>query len=386
MIVYFADRKMNIVGLSGTDLKGRMLITDDVKTEDVYSGVSSFSFEMSYSYEDHAEKKRILKEGNYILRNYDSACEFYTILETEDDSDRESISVYAEDAGLDLLNEIVGEFAAPEAKPVTYYVDQFANDSGFEIGINEITDRKRKLSWDGEATAAARLRSVATQFDAEIGYHFDIEGLRVKHKYIDFYRQRGKDIAQELRLHREIGRVIEKRSIVDLVTALRVTGGIPEGEEEPITLDGYTYDDGDIYVQNGMLFSRSALAEWSRYQSESGTDSGHIVGKKEYEATTQASLCSSAVKDLRKYSKPQVTYEAEIMDLPENLKLGDTVRIIDRAGEVYLSARLLKMETRASDRTIKATLGDYLVKEYDIANLTASSASPMIQALALRRV
>ena len=386
MIVYFADRKMNIVGLGGTDLKGRMLITDDVKTEDVDSGVASFSFEMPYSDEDHAEKKRILKEGNYILRNYDSACEFYTILETEDDSDRESISVYAEDAGLDLLNEIVGEFAASETKPVTYYVDEFAYDSGFEIGINEIADRERKLSWDGESTAAARLRSVATQFDAEIGYHFDIEGFRVKHKYIDFYRQRGKDIAQELRLHREIGRVVEKRSIVDLVTALRVTGGTPEGQEDPITLDGYTYDDGDIYVQNGVLFSRSALAEWSRYLSESGSDVGHIVGKKTYEATTQVSLCTAAVRDLKKYSKPQVTYEAEILDLPENLKIGDTVRIIDRAGEVYLSARLLKMETKASEQTIMATLGDYLVKDYDISALTGVNESLARQVRSLTRI
>lgn len=360
MIVYFADRKMNIAGLASTDLREGLLIRDDVKTEDVDTGVASFGFTVPYSAGEHADVKKIIREGNYILRNYDTECEFYTILDVEDDSEKEEISVYAEDAGLDLLNEIVGEFAAAEAQPVTYYVSQFAYDTGFEIGINEISDRTRKLSWDGESTAAARIRSVATQFDAEIGYRFDINGLKVAHKYIDFYKRRGKDIARELRLHREIGRIIEKRSIANLVTALRVTGGIPEGEEDPVTLDGVTYDDGDIYVENGMLFSRSALAEWSRYLSETGDNVGHIVGAKTYEATTQSGLLNSAKNDLIKYSKPEVTYEAEILDLPENLKIGDTVRIIDMDGELYLSARLLKMETRASERTQTATLGDYL--------------------------
>lgn len=360
MIVYFADRKMNIAGLASTDLREGLLIRDDVKTEDVDTGVASFGFTVPYSAGEHTDVKKIIREGNYILRNYDTECEFYTILDVEDDSEKEEISVYAEDAGLDLLNEIVGEFAAAEAQPVTYYVSQFAYDTGFEIGINEISDRTRKLSWDGESTAAARIRSVATQFDAEIGYRFDINGLKVAHKYIDFYKRRGKDIARELRLHREIGRIIEKRSIANLVTALRVTGGIPEGEEDPVTLDGVTYDDGDIYVENGMLFSRSALAEWSRYLSETGDNVGHIVGAKTYEATTQSGLLNSAKNDLIKYSKPEVTYEAEILDLPENLKIGDTVRIIDMDGDLYLSARLLKMETRASERTQTATLGDYL--------------------------
>lgn len=367
MIIYFADRKMNIIGLAGTEMRAGRLIKDDVKVEDIDSGVASFEFAVPYTDEDHAEKKTVVREGNYILRNYDSNCEFYTILETEDDTDREEIRVYAEDAGLDLLNEIVDPYAAPSAKTAAFYVEKFAYDSGFTIGINEISDRTRKLSWEGEATAAARIRSVAAQFDAEIGYRFDIEGLKIRAKYIDLYKQRGKDIAQELRMHREIGRIIEKRSIADLVTALKVTGGVPDGAEDPITLVGYEYDDGDIYLENGWLFSRSALAEWSRCLSETGTDRGHIVGSRTYEATTQAALCTAAVRDLRKYSKPQVTYEAEILDLPENLKIGDTVRIIDDAGETYLSARLLKMETRASERIQTATLGDYIVKSSGIS-------------------
>ena len=39
MIVYFADRHMNVLGQASTILPEGMTITDDLKTEDVETGV-----------------------------------------------------------------------------------------------------------------------------------------------------------------------------------------------------------------------------------------------------------------------------------------------------------------------------------------------------------
>ena len=50
------------------------------------------------------------------------------------------------------------------------------------------------------------------------------------------------------RLGRDVKNIRDKESVQTLATALRVTGGTPEGSSEPITLEGYSYDDGDIYV------------------------------------------------------------------------------------------------------------------------------------------
>ena len=69
---------------------------------------------------------------------------------------------------MDLLNETVGEYKADKAYPASYYVEKFSDDSGFEIGINEVSNYNRKLSWEGETTASERILSVATQFDAEV--------------------------------------------------------------------------------------------------------------------------------------------------------------------------------------------------------------------------
>ena len=49
MIIYFADRKMNILGLASTNLKKGLTITDDLKIEDVETGVASFECKISCS-------------------------------------------------------------------------------------------------------------------------------------------------------------------------------------------------------------------------------------------------------------------------------------------------------------------------------------------------
>lgn len=369
MIIYFADRFMNILSLASTDKTEGYLLADDVKTSDIETGVASFECYLYYQPDDQGRLKADAAAGNYILRKNDDEYEFYTIIETENDSQKQRFYLYAEDAGLDLLNEVVGPYSAPSAVPIASYISQFAYDSGFEVGVNEIANRSRKLSWEGTSTAAERIRSVATQFDAELGYSFDIDRLTIRHKYIDIYEKRGKDFGQELRLGREVKRIVEKTSIANLVTALSVTGGTPEGSETPITLRGYTYDDGDIFVTTGgKLQSRSALEVWSRYLAESsGSGTGHIVGRYSYDTTSQSELCSRAVAQLKKQSQPEINYDVELYFLPENLQLGDTVNIVDDSGELYVSARLLKLKERVTEGINEAVFGDFLIKSSGIS-------------------
>ena len=123
---------------------------------------------------------------------------------SELDIDDQEIYLYAEDAGLDLLNDVAQAFEAAEAYPIKWYVDKWTEDSGFEIGINEIPDLSRKLKWEGETTVTERLASVATQFDnAEISYTFDIDKLQVIHKYINIHKKRGKDTGEVFRIEQE---------------------------------------------------------------------------------------------------------------------------------------------------------------------------------------
>lgn len=374
MIIYFADKKLNILGMASTKLSKGFKITDDSKVQAVDTGIATLGFKIVYTGENKALLEQMTMTGNQLLCSRDGKDEVYTIIDTVEDSKNQDIEVYAEDAGLDLLNEISEPFTSAEAKPISWYIEKWTKDSGFEIGINEISDRSRKLSWDGEATVTERLASLSKQFDAEVSYSFDIKGLTVAHKYINIHKRRGKDVKEELRLNRDIDRIVVKKSISNLATALIVKGGTPEGQNEPITLKGYVYDDGDFYVDaDGRLCSRTALAKWGRISeiiSEDGLKKTqtfkHITKTYSYDTVVQKTLCNHAIGKLKKIRDIEENYEIDINKLPENISIGDRINIIDEAGKLYLSARLLKLEESIDEGMQKATLGEYLIQESGI--------------------
>ena len=373
MILYFADRRMNILGKASSYLRKGVKILSDNKTEDVESGVASFEATFSYTRENRKEVESWAKSGNYILRKSGSENEFYTIIESESDTENQEVIVYAEDAGLDLLNEVVGSYEADKAYPIDHYINKFSYDSGFVIGVNEIKDLSRKLKWEGEATATERLASVATQFDnAEISYSFEIKRLKVTKKIINIHRKRGVDTDIQLRKGKEIENIVVKQSIAELATSLLVTGGTPENSEVPITLKGYKYDDGDFHVSGDRLNSRKALEKWSRYVWKDEPNQvlgcgGHIIKNYSYDTLSQSELCKRAITKLKSICDVEVNYEADIIELPDNVRVGDRINIIDDDVGLYLNTRILKLETSESDETKVATLGENLLKESGIS-------------------
>ena len=371
MIIYLADRSMNILAVCTNNLPKGLKFINDKKNECVESGVATFTVDICYDEKDVQKAKEYCQSGNYILIPDDRGeFGFYTIIEASNDRKDRFINLYAEDGGLDLLNEVVDTYEATETQSIEFYIQQFAYDSGFEIGRNEVSNLRRKLSWTSQETCTSRILSIANSFDAEISFSFAVEGLTITHKYINIHKKRGNDNVTNLRLDTEVDNITVKTSIADLVTCLIPTGGTPEGVTSPINLAGYKYDDGDFYINEiGWLASRKALSKWSRYQWEKhGTYyGGHIVKYFTYDTTSQAVLCSRALSNLKKYCDVITNYEIDIAILPDEIRIGDTVNIIDENGEIYLSARVLKLESSSCDQNGTATLGDFLIREGGIS-------------------
>ena len=379
MIIYFADRQFNILGKASTELPKGLTVVSDNKTEEIENGVKTFECFIPFKHSTRLEAERFAEVGNYLLRSADGENEFYTIIEAEVDTKKQEIYIYAEDAGMDLINEVVGEFEASESHPITYYIEKYASGSSWEIGINEAEGLTRKLSWDNESTAAERIASIASQFGGcEISFTFAIEGLNVTHKYINIYKKRGKDLGVQLRLNKEVDNIVITKSIASVATALHCEGGVPDNSENAITLQGYNYDDGDFYVYGSVLYSRVALERWKRYlmlNDNTAENGGHIVKQYSYDTTSQEILCDNAIAELTKIRDMGVNYEVDITKLPDNVKIGDRVNIVDDNGELYLSTRILKLETSKADQKITATLGEYLLKTSGISEKVAELAA-----------
>ena len=378
MIIYFANRKMEILGQASTNLPSGVVIKEDKKTEEIDVGVATFECRIAYTSETRSIAEQWTEAGNYVLRDNGDEHEFYTIINTEIDTGERDIYIYAEDAGMDLLNEVLkaSDGDGVERTPTTY-IETALFDSGFEIGINESDDEKKFLEFD-EQTASERILDVAKEFGYEISYSFDIEQLTVTHKYVNIHKKRGKDTGIQLREGRELNGITIKKTIENLATALLCTGS-EDASGVKISLQDYEYDDGDYYVEGHYLKSRQALAKWSRYVNPKEPNTidnvGHIVQTFTYDTVDQKELCDKAIEELKKKSDVEITYEIEISHLPDGVKIGDTVNIVDDAGELYLQSRLLKLETSIVENTQTATLGDYLVRNSGISEKVEQLAS-----------
>ena len=379
MIVYFINRSTEILGVASTNLDQGYRIIDDTISEDIDSGVSSLDLTVAWNDDTRLQLEDWMQAGNYALLEHNNEAKMYTIITSETDTADKSVTIYCEDAGLDLINENAPAFTATSAHGIEWYINQFLGDSDFEIGTNEIEDLTRTLSWDGTSTVTERIRSIATQFDnAEISYSFEVDNLVITHKYINIWEKRGTDIDQELRLDRDINSFRVITSVESLYTGLTVKGGTPEGKSAPIDLVGYSYDDGDNYVDaNGNLLSRDGAERWGRMTK--GDDLSFIMGSFEFDTTSKSELCNRAVAYLNQHKEPAVNYEVDIERGLEDSRIGDRVNLVDDKGGIYISARILALKTSVTQNRKEATLGEFLIKSSGISDRVMELASQFEQ-------
>ena len=374
MILYFVSRNYEILGLASTNLSDGYKIISDELTEDIDSGVASLTASIAWDDDTRLQLEEWTGAGNYILTEHNKDAEMFAVITHETDTADKAVTIYAEDAGLDLINEIAPAYTADATHNIAWYINYFLGDSDFEIGTNEIPSLTRKLTWDGDSTVTERLRSIATQFgNAELSYSFAVENLRITHKYINIWSKRGTDAGQELRLGRDINSIRVITSAEELYTGLIATGNTPEGADVPISLKGYHYDDGDIFVDaNGRLLSRSGADEWGRMTK--GNSRSYIMGRFTYETATQSELCNRAVTYLKAHKTPAINYEVNIERGLENSRIGDRINIVDDKGGIYVSARILALKTSVTQHKKEATLGEYLIKSSGISDRVAQMA------------
>lgn len=401
MIVYFANRRLEVLGMASTNLERSYIIKDDLQTEEVSSGISTLDLTVGWDMNDQKTLQEWMEVGNTVLMPQDEGSDeakLYSIVQETIDTGNKSIEVYCEDAGLDFINEVAPAYSAGEAHEAQYYINKYLGDSGYEIGQNDMsTSASKKLSWDGESTVAERIQSIANSFGCEVSYTYQVHGMEVTHKYINLLSKRGDQASEpQIRLNIEADKITTSKSIEDLATALIVTGGIPKDSKDnkPVNLMGYSYDDGNYYVDKttGRVCSKQGMQAWTRLSSKyynvpSGdSTSGQIVKTYSYDTTDKATLVSHAVAELKKVDHPSVTYEVEIPKLPEGVWVGDRVSIVDDAGELYVSARVLELEISRTKQSVKITVGDYLPRSSgisdqveDLANQWSNSVAAMAE-------
>lgn len=386
MIVYFADRNLKITGLATTELPGGFRITEDLLTEDVDTGVNTFEFKVSFDEGSREELEQTVSVGTYILKGGGNAFDeevntydaLYQIIETTFDTLSYELSVYAEDAGLDLLNTVV-----PEAEFTSKTLAQMLTatlPAGWTQNLEGTPTGTKSIKYDGEASCTERVDSIANLFGCEIYYSFVIERFEITQKVLNVIPKRGdQDAKIQLRLNIDINRIVTKTSIANLATAFAVTGGTPDGSDKPINLVNYTWtpyidpETGDRYEVDkptGQMRNVTAMDRWASVLDSDGL----LVRQYNFDTIDKAVLAGQARAELQKESAVAVQYEVDFVSL-RGAKIGDRVNIIDEHGELFLEARLLQIQTSETALTQTATIGEYRIRESGIADMIKAYAA-----------
>lgn len=139
--------------------------------------------------------------------------------------------------------------------------------------------------------------------------------------------------------------------------------------ERDTNLKGYEYDDGRFYVTaGGLLCDREQGKVWSRHHN---SKDGYIIKTYDSEATSQKTLFDESLRYLQNNNEPKVSYDVDINHLPEDIQLGDWVRIIDHdyTPALYLKARLVEISLSTIDKFgSKATFANFEEKESGISD------------------
>lgn len=392
MILYFANRNLEILDTASTALPDGIRIITDQKTDSIETGSKTFSCTLAIDNSTRLGIEESCKAGNFLLRSSDDENEFYTIIESELNTENDEFSIYAEDAGLDLLNTVVPSYKAPADHTMAWYVQYYLNNyaTEWEIGIDESSANTLTLEWDGETTLTERLLSVATEFNCEIAFSYAVKGLNIESKYIDIYSERGNKISQHnYYIDREVKSITTKQSIADMATAFEVTGGTLKGKKDPVNLSGCDYSsdgdtthtpadpDDDYQIVGKQVRCISAMQNWaSRIDPD-----GLFVRQWQTDETDKKALFTRAVTELKKVIDGETTYDIQFNEMPE-VNIGDRITIVDDKDEIYVEARVLKIEKSIIAEEVSAELGDYVIKKSGISErLQALSDAVREQAL-----
>lgn len=325
-MITVTNRQYDIVCQLSFDLADGLFAYNDWFEQDLDTGIGTYQFTVDKIGDPEIEKINV---GCYLIVKDGSKIRSFEVMRIEEDKD--SKTIYAEDAGLDLLGEQVPPYSADKSYPITHYISEFTIDSGWEIGINEIPETTtRKLEWEGTDTATKRLRQLVRRFDAEIAYDFEFVHGKIHRKLIHIYKKIGEDKKVRLEVGKEVSNVKRTISIENLATVIVATGA------DGITLAGAEYNEGNIRSSKNSIYliDYDALERWKRAGYAPG--GGGIVKRYESEAKTPQALMTEAVLKLKQWNHPEVTYDVSISLLPEEINIGDTVTVVDNSFEPSL--------------------------------------------------
>lgn len=172
MQINIHNKDLEFIGLLDNDSQHTVNYGDDKWTRTLETGSSVYEFtafkkDLDYS-DEYSNPFNNLKVGNYVSFNYEGEDFLFKIMSTERTGDE--VYCYCENLNLELRNEMVGGFdSSDKDRTLEDYIKdmKLIEYTNMSIGINEVNQVRKKLSFTNDETKLARLLSLLSEFGAE---------------------------------------------------------------------------------------------------------------------------------------------------------------------------------------------------------------------------
>lgn len=361
MQIWIHDKNMRKVCALNNNVPGMLPYSNSQWHTYLEYSTSTFDFTIPkiVNGELHNDVKYI-NDQMYVSFFYDNNYHvFYVSQLVENDT---SFQVTCNNTNLELATESSRPLASSNgAKSLEWYLQNLdlLGFAGLEIGINEIADKTRSLTFDSQnGTKLEQLHSLMNQFDAEMAFRTELnrDGT-LKHFILDIYQQPDET-------HHGIGKV---RGDVVLYYQNGLKGvQVASDKTQLFNLGFFTGEGVDLSSvvieeknQNGeiefyskkdspMLYAPISARMYPSALGNTGLDSWT---RKDFQTEYKNidALKSYALRTIKEYAYPLLTYTVDIQSsFIENYKdinLGDTVKIVNDnfRGSLALEARVSEM-------------------------------------------
>lgn len=301
-----------------------------------------------------------INDQMYVSFFYDNTYHVFYVSQLVENDD--SFQVTCNNTNLELAMESAQSRKADKPQNIAWYLKELdlLGYAGLEIGINEISDKTRTITFDSQnGTKLEQLHSLMNQFDAEFIFRTDLNRDGTLKKFvIDIYQQPDEN-------HHGIGKV---RGDVILYYQNGLKGVQVSSDktqlfnagyfigQEGTNLESVEFEEKnergqvEFYSKKGspMVYAPLSMEKYPSTLKDSDTDRWT---RKDFETEYKDvnALKGYALRTIKQYAYPLLTYTVDVqssfMDNYKDVNLGDTVKIINNnfRGGLALEARVSEM-------------------------------------------
>ena len=369
MLLTIHDANLQKIGFIDNEKQETLNFYDDTWTRNLETASSTFEFTVSKKelLADTANQPLYnqLNERSFISFKHNGQTYLFNIMKVEENE--RWVRCYCENLNLELINEYTNAYKAEKAMSFAEYLNVFdiPQFAMVTLGVNEVSDQKKTLEWEGQDTKLARLLSLANKFNAEVEFVTRLNDdssikqlvLNVYHQADDSHTGVGR-IRSDIRLTFEkniksMTRKVDKTEIYTMIVPygkakeqpenspeVRVyIGGLPAWEEKN--------DKGIvIFKQEGnCLYAPHAANLYPSTFGASTQDNKWIRKDLEVDSDDSKVIRAAGIANLRKNAYPAITYE---VDGFVDVEIGDTITIHDKGFVPSLDVRARAIEQKIS--------------------------------------